>query len=890
MRIKRYGLLSLFFLILLQLTYTEKVLPQDPFDAPSVLPEASSDMSQGVAFADYNTDGWVDLYVTRGNDSIGASYVNYLYLNSNGSLSQTTISGMTDDEFTSGTASWADVDNDGYLDLYVAAAQAGQGASPPENNLYMNDGSGGFNDQTGNSSYGDIVTQTEDSRHVGFGDRNNDGYPDVYIDNGRITMFGEVKGNNTFYGNDGDGTFTELTESDIGRIVETGTSQSDAPYRTFGSGFGWTDYNNDGYQDIFNCGGGGAVANKLWENNPSTEEFDEVTPGTMQPTQTSFLSCSWGDYDNDGDMDLYACNMIDGNVHYNYLYRNESTTSTAAFDSVKGIGGIVSDAYEAVSSAWGDIDNDGDLDIFVTNRPDNQQTNIPATLYTNDGASSNYTFTTAQNYLDPSTGNNFDGRGVAFADIDNDGFLDMVTARDAEPLLYMNSAASSNGFTMVKIRGSGSTNTHALGSRIYVVADIPEQNGSTTQLREISGQTGGGGQNDLRAHFGLGTASKIDSVYVRWFNSSGGATKSTNTYTDIPTDKIMIFKEGDLNVTSDVIPNQTFMYLFGNTGGSVELTANSDSDGGTLTVQRTDSDPGNNGFSGSATSPDGTTVTPNVVSPDRYWTVSESGLSGNFTASVYVDISGMGGINDADKLLIVKRASSSDPWTALDTERIGNTLYTTGQTSFSEYAVASNSNDNSLPVQLVSFQAASGDQQVTLSWKTASEVENMGFIIQRARQTSQDFKTIVSYKTHSALKGRGNSSDETQYRFVDEDVRNGQTYYYRLIDVDFSGEQTIHNVVEAQPKTVIQNVNLMANYPNPFNPYTSIRYQLPEYSEVELAVYDLNGKKIATLVSGNQEAGQHRVEWQANDMPSGVYIYRLSTDKQTQSRKMILLR
>ncbi len=661
-----------------------QIFAQDPFSSPTVLPGADSKMSQGVAWGDYDNDGWIDLYLTKGDDQNGNSFPNYLYRNSSGTLVMQTITGVTDLNLTSGTATWADIDNDGDLDLYVAAAEAGPGAGKPDNNLFLNDGNGSFVNKTGDATVGAIVTDNEDSRHVGWGDYNNDGYPDVFVDNGNITFFGPTKANNSFYANDGDGTFTRKGESDIGNIVFEGGGNS--PYRTFGSGFGWTDFNNDGYLDIFNCSGGGKD-NILWQNNPSTGQFDDVTPSVMQPVQTSFISASWVDYDNDGDMDLFACNMIDGNVWHNYLFQNNSTTSTVSFDSLTGIGPIVTDAYESMGSAWGDVDNDGDLDVFVTNRPDNNQNEIPATLYSNTGASGGYTFTKVKDYFYPGATDNFNGRGVAMADLNNDGFLDLVTARDGEPLLFMNQASNSNKFALVKLVGSGTTNRSAIGSRVKITANIPEQNGTITQMREVMGMTGGGGQNSLRQHFGLGTTTKIDEVKVEWLNSTGGSARTTNSMTDLPTNKIMVFTGGDLNVTASVIANQNFMYLFGNTKAVVEFTSNTDADGGTLTVERFNSDPGGTFDGNSATSPGGSTVTPNAVVNDRYWSVTESGLTGNFTASVYFDASSLPSGLNANNVVILKRTNSSSSWSPINTSKIGNTIYSTGVNSFSEFAI-----------------------------------------------------------------------------------------------------------------------------------------------------------------------------------------------------------
>jgi len=668
----------IYYLFLLILT--NHVIAQDPFNSPTVLPGADANMSQAVAIGDYDNDGWVDFILTKGNDANGTSYTNYLFKGSSSGLANTSLAPFSSISATSGSASWADVDNDGDLDIYIANAQPGFFGSKPDNNLILNDGDGTFTDGTGNSTYGALATDNEDSRHVGWGDFNNDGYPDMFVDNASISAFGPGKANNSFYSNDGDGTFTKESESTVGNIAYTGTSLND--YRTFGSGFGWTDFNNNGFMDVFNCSGAGAAANKLWVNN-SSGSFDDGTLSVLQPTQTSFISSSWVDYDNDGDMDLFTCNLEDGTTLRNFIFQNNSTTSTVSFTDMSSIGTLVSDTYNTNGSSWGDYDNDGDLDVFVSNKHGSGGTSV-ATLYKNGGAGS-FNFTTVKDYI-YSTSGDFNGRGAASADINNDGFLDLVVARNGSPLHFENSASNSNKFVSVKLVGSGSTNKHAIGSRVKITANIPEQSGIASQLREVSGQTGGGGQNDARNHIGLGTATKVDEIRAQWLNSSGGASRAENIYTDLPTNKFIVFTSGNLSVSADVIKNQNFMYLFGNTGGSIEFTT-PDTDGGSIVMTRTDSDPtGTYSGIGSASTPGGTTITPNSVYPDKYWTLTPTDLTG-FTSTVYFDASGLTGSPDLDEVVLMKRANSSSDWTALNTNRIGNTLYSDGITSFSEFGI-----------------------------------------------------------------------------------------------------------------------------------------------------------------------------------------------------------
>lgn len=214
--------------------------------------------------------------------------------------------------------------------------------------------------------------------------------------------------------------------------------------------------------------------------------------------------------------------------------------------------------------------------------------------------------------------------------------------------------------------------------------------------------------------------------------------------------------------------------------------------------------------------------------------------------------------------------------------------------------------DASLPVELSSFTAAAGDGQVTLRWVTASEVDNQGFAILRSEKESADYSKIDSYISNSDLKGAGNSSHTINYQYIDKSVVNDQTYWYKLVDVDVNGIRTEHGPIQATPKAentddpaaVPQAFNLK-NFPNPFNPGTTISFDLSSFSgdlvNVKLDVYDLLGKKITTLVNGKLEKKFYEFHWNGIDdnghnAPTGVYIYSFQSPQMRQSKKMILMR
>lgn len=186
----------------------------------------------------------------------------------------------------------------------------------------------------------------------------------------------------------------------------------------------------------------------------------------------------------------------------------------------------------------------------------------------------------------------------------------------------------------------------------------------------------------------------------------------------------------------------------------------------------------------------------------------------------------------------------------------------------------------SLPVELTSFNAQVLNNGVHLSWTTASELNNAGFEVQRA--TTQGEWTAIGF-----VSGAGTTTEAQSYTFLDAQA-NGRVRY-RLKQIDFDGQFEYSNVIEVNVEMPKQYA-LEQNYPNPFNPTTTIAYQLPAASNVSLKVFDMLGKEVATLVNGRQEAGAYTVNFNANQLSSGIYFYRLQAGNFLQTRKMMLLK
>ncbi len=173
--------------------------------------------------------------------------------------------------------------------------------------------------------------------------------------------------------------------------------------------------------------------------------------------------------------------------------------------------------------------------------------------------------------------------------------------------------------------------------------------------------------------------------------------------------------------------------------------------------------------------------------------------------------------------------------------------------------------DAVVPVELTSFAANVNDFDVTLNWSTATETNNQGFEVQRS--TDNQFTTI------GFVDGFGTSTENHNYSYVDGSVQAG-SYTYRLKQVDYDGTFEYSDVVEVE--VLVPDVfSLEQNYPNPFNPSTMIKFSLAADSKVSLTVFDVLGQEVSNLISGNLAAGIHEINFNASNINSGVYFYRI---------------
>ena len=185
------------------------------------------------------------------------------------------------------------------------------------------------------------------------------------------------------------------------------------------------------------------------------------------------------------------------------------------------------------------------------------------------------------------------------------------------------------------------------------------------------------------------------------------------------------------------------------------------------------------------------------------------------------------------------------------------------------------------PVELTSFTATANGKEVTLNWSTATELNNQGFEVQR-KFSSNDFVTIGS------VKGQGTTTSPNEYTYVDKLFDAGK-YFYRLKQIDYGGTFEYSSTVEVNwsPFTTYK---LEQNFPNPFNPTTTIGFGIPEQGNARLSVLNILGEEIRVLLNEEKEAGYHSVDFNASDLPSGVYFYRLQARNFNATKKLILLK
>jgi hypothetical protein len=456
---------------------------------------------------------------------------------------------VTEDAASTGGVSWVDFDGDGDIDLMVTNGYdvSVEDPEPQKNRLYENRGG-----QLESWTSGPLVTDDGFSSGSTWADFDNDGLSDVFISNQRDQ-------NNFLYQNMGDGVFARIEDQ--------------PPANDGGQSYAasWVDVDNDGWLDLFVANGGLSHQGKNFlYRNLEGQGFERIEEGEIVTEEGTTCGVSWADFDGDGDQDVFVSDMMRANSGTGGLYRNDGdwTFSRLEADLVP-LGESMPTA-----AAWGDIDNDGDLDLYLA-----AVYGMANVLLRNNGADGFARVGGCDAALDG--GHSY---GANWADIDNDGDLDLVVANwGAAPVIYTNDGTGlldraeggalgstieypatiawadldadgsldlalgnwpnapgagelnriyrnrgSNGhWLMVKLEGTTS-NRSAIGARIIAWATIDGK--PTMIVREVSAHTGWRSQNELTQHLGLGDADTVDKLVVNW--PSGAISRLENLAVD----------------------------------------------------------------------------------------------------------------------------------------------------------------------------------------------------------------------------------------------------------------------------------------------------------------------------------------------------------------------
>jgi hypothetical protein len=459
----------------------------------------------GTAFIDFDKDGFIDIYACSGTWIEGFSEGekpsvlpgNRLYKNNgNGTFSDVTKKSGTGGPWYSMGVTVGDYNNDGFPDLYIC--------NYGPNVLLKNNGNGTFSDVTKKAG---IAGGKECSVGAVWLDYDNDSFLDLYVGN-YLTMDPDYKyyyapdgfpgpmayeaEKDFLYRNNGDGTFSDVTEA---------MGISDLDGRTMGVAA--ADIDDDGFVDIYVAND--HTLNYLWHNEGGKKFTDR---GTMSGTAfsqggeaTVSMSIDFGDYDNDGLIDIFVSDDT-----YCSLYKN---LGNGVFTDVANPAGISMAAAQFVgwSSCFTDYDNDGDIDIFKSNGALKHLYGQESQLFENDGKGK---FSEISVNLGPYFSEEKVGRGATLGDYDNDGDIDVfiINLNDKCSFLRNNKGNTKNWVTL-DLEGT-SSNRDGVGARITLTAGGKKQ---VTQKRSTAGYLS---QNDHRIHFGLDSNSTVENIEIKW--------------------------------------------------------------------------------------------------------------------------------------------------------------------------------------------------------------------------------------------------------------------------------------------------------------------------------------------------------------------------------------
>ena len=810
------------------------------------------------AFGDYDNDGRADVFVSG---EVFSPRLSLLHNDGDGRFTERGAAiGAGFSSTWKGGAVFGDYDNDGDLDIFIPV---GQESRAGRNALLRNDR--GVFVEVGEEAG---LTQVGISRKAIWLDYDRDGNLDLYVTNASP---------NVLYRNNGDGTFGDVTETAGLQELRSGTE----PFMFGGAVAG--DFDDDGWPDLYL--GFYQEANRLFLNDGQggfAEVETEAFSGSDKIGSGSFA----GDLDGDGDLDLYQANFGGKAV----VWRNGGDGRSWEVAQTWNQG----DYYGA---GLADVDNDGDLDLHLLG--------LQHFLFLNDGAG-------AFEEQSAPAGIEDLGIGLAFADYDLDGFVDawfgggQDFVRSGRP--YRN-RGNDNHWLQVELVGIES-NRSGIGARLLATA------GDRRLRQDIFGGTGAA-QGEAVAHFGLGEREGVERLQIRW--PSGRVDELTDLRAD---QRIRIF-EGresfhiaepstwDNDIPDAVSTGVAFQAtatvrpaLFEANAEIVRVAADLSAFGGPKAVPLSDKG-------------DGTYQLDAVV----------------------VEVEGTPGLRSI--CILIEQTTSLGPhWIRLSK---GIEVLPSDLPILDDVLSAVWQIENKGGAEEPRFSAAGpvfrGDQSVALQvspasfvgWSVdfapAAPIDPFGYFLRfafhpgdatgpRRPQLNVFVNTSKPVRLiDGELDGIGVDLEKREWQGVEIpfdafELAFGQTDRIESIRIDGNLEGTFYlddlglfthappppstAVLEEYAATVPQSFALAQNYPNPFNSATVIRFALPTGGEVELALYNLAGQKVATLVRGRREAGVYTVQWDGRgeggrELASGIYLYSLRAGARVEGRKLLLL-
>lgn len=508
----------------------------------------TEDMGSGVAWIDYNNDGYEDLFVVNSAGSMDLSDKEFadspahpaLYKNNgDGSFTDVTEQAGLKMKIMGMATAWADYDNDGYTDCLITAYG--------QNRLFNNNGDGTFTDVTAEAG---LAEEKGFWSGAAWADYDGDGYVDLYIggyvnyfeipDDKKIrdlqeppsinpSVFGSTP--NLLYKNNGDGTFSEVAEV-AGVANPEGKSLAVA----------WVDLTNNNLPDLY-------VANDVTDNmlyqNLGDGTFINISYQAKVADYRGSMGIAIGDWNRDQDLDFFVTHWIaEENAFYNNMTNSRGALEFKDEADRFGMGQASTD-YVGWATSFVDFNNDAREDLFVVNGHTNQEMDNPAKLIPMEdriywNRNNEEGFYDVSEQAGPYFQEEWVGRGGAYGDYNNDGQQDLfIVNHDAPAVLLENQTKTDNRWLQLRLEGTNS-NRSAIGAKISLVVN------GEVQVRQVGMQPSYLSQNTLIQQFGLRKAIKADTIFIRW--PSG----KEQTFTDVKANQRLHIREGDEEVSYEL--------------------------------------------------------------------------------------------------------------------------------------------------------------------------------------------------------------------------------------------------------------------------------------------------------------------------------------------------